>query len=309
MGDVKVTEGNSGTTPATFTVSLSAPSAKPVSANYATADGSAATPADYQPASGAMTIPPGQTSATATAQVAGDTADEPDETFTLALSGEANAGVSKRSGTATIADDDEPAAKPPPDGGSGPIGTDGSGTVLVHLPGTPGFTPLTFGSKLELGTIIDATHGVVKLIVPCADCPGGVQSGEFYGGVFVCLKTRGAKPTWDMVLEDAYKVGKPPKNGIPKSFASTWDPVGELAAKRKLTRLFGRAKGRFRTTGRYGAASIRGTKWSIDDRKPGRTKVKVTEGVVSVRDFVRKKTVKVKAGRSYVARAKKKKRK
>jgi hypothetical protein len=299
VGDVKVTEGDSATTPATFTVSIGAASGRSVSASYATADGTAGAPGDYQAASGTVTIPAGQTSATVTAQVAGDTADEPDETFTLALSGEANASVTKRSGTATIADDD------PESRGEGPIQTSGSGTVLVRRPGAPGFTPLDFGDAMELGTIVDATRGVVKLVVPCVDCPGGVQSAEFYAGTFVCLRTRGAKPIWDIVLIDAYNAGKPVKNGIPKSFASGWDPVAALAAKRTL--VWGKGKGRWRTTGRHGAASIRGTKWLVDDRKPGQTRIKVAEGVVTVRDFELRKTVKVKAGKSYVARAKKKK--
>ena len=41
INDVTVTEGNSGTTAATFTVSLSAAYGQPVTVHYATADGSA----------------------------------------------------------------------------------------------------------------------------------------------------------------------------------------------------------------------------------------------------------------------------
>ena len=39
-----VTEGDSGTQTATFTVSLSAPSGKPITVDYATADGTATAP-------------------------------------------------------------------------------------------------------------------------------------------------------------------------------------------------------------------------------------------------------------------------
>ena len=45
INDVTVTEGNTGTTAATFTVSLSAASSQTVSVHYATADGSATSPA------------------------------------------------------------------------------------------------------------------------------------------------------------------------------------------------------------------------------------------------------------------------
>ena len=47
LSDVTVTEGNAGTVNATFVASLSAESGRTVTADYATADGSAANPADY----------------------------------------------------------------------------------------------------------------------------------------------------------------------------------------------------------------------------------------------------------------------
>ncbi len=47
IGDAWAREGNSGTTPFTFTVSLSAASDLPVTVNYATADGSAMAGIDY----------------------------------------------------------------------------------------------------------------------------------------------------------------------------------------------------------------------------------------------------------------------
>jgi ferric-dicitrate binding protein FerR (iron transport regulator) len=46
-----------------------------------------------------------------------------------------------------------------------------------------------------------------------------------------------------------------------------------------------------------------GTKWLVEDRC-GSTLTKVTRGKVSVRDFVKKKTVTVRPGKQYVARAK-----
>ena len=49
-------------------------------------------------------------------------------------------------------------------------------------------------------------------------------------------------------------------------------------------------------------APVRGTVWLVEDRCEG-TNTKVRRGVVAVRDFKRKKTVSVKAGHSYLARA------
>src|SRR5262249_55322967 len=54
INDVRVTEGNVGTTPAVFTISLSAPSGQEVSVDFATADGTAVAPGDYQGASGTL---------------------------------------------------------------------------------------------------------------------------------------------------------------------------------------------------------------------------------------------------------------
>jgi ferric-dicitrate binding protein FerR (iron transport regulator) len=59
--------------------------------------------------------------------------------------------------------------------------------------------------------------------------------------------------------------------------------------------------GRFRTRGSNSVATVRGTKWYVEDRCDG-TYTKVTSGEVVVRDLVKRKTVVVKAGRSYLAR-------
>ena len=109
VGDATVTEGNSGTTDAVFTVTLSAASSFTVTVNYATSDVSATQPADYTAASGTLTFSPGQTSKTFAVPVVGDTIDEPNEGFGVSLSGESNAtvpGLAERLGVGTITDDD-----------------------------------------------------------------------------------------------------------------------------------------------------------------------------------------------------------
>ena len=82
-----VTEGNSGTVNAAFTVSLSAASGQTVTVNYATANGTAVAPGDYTAASGTLTFTPGVTTQTLTVPVNGDTLNEPNETFFVNLSG------------------------------------------------------------------------------------------------------------------------------------------------------------------------------------------------------------------------------
>ena len=106
INDVSVAEGNSGTTPATFTVSLSAASSLPVKVDYATADGTANAPSDYQATSGTVTFAPGETTKTATVLVNGDTTYEADETFTVNLTNGQNSTIARSSGTGTIRNDD-----------------------------------------------------------------------------------------------------------------------------------------------------------------------------------------------------------
>ena len=73
------------------------------------------------------------------------------------------------------------------------------------------------------------------------------------------------------------------------------------AAKAKSRKLWGDGKGKFRTRGRYSSATVRGTIWLVQDTCEG-TLTRVRQGVVSVRDSARGKTVLVRAGRSYLAK-------
>jgi ELWxxDGT repeat protein len=104
--DVTVTEGNAGTRAATFTVTLSAPSAQPVTVQYATANGTATAGSDYQARSGTLTIPAGQTTGTITVPVIGDRLGEPDETFLVNLSGATGATIADGQAVGTILDDE-----------------------------------------------------------------------------------------------------------------------------------------------------------------------------------------------------------
>ncbi|MCK6549143.1 hypothetical protein L6R52_25095 [Myxococcota bacterium] len=106
IADVTVAEGNTGTVNAVFTVTLSAASGQTVTADWATANGSAVAPADYAAGSGTLTFAAGVTSQTITIAVAGDVLDEANETFTVTLSNAVNATLADASGAGTITDDD-----------------------------------------------------------------------------------------------------------------------------------------------------------------------------------------------------------
>ena len=135
VNDVSVTEGNSGTTNATFTVSLSTPAVQPVSVQYATADGTATVADnDYTARTGTLNFVVGQSSETITVPVAGDTKVELDETFTFNLSNPTNATIARAQATGTIRNDDLP-------------GISVDDVSLAE--GDSGITPFTFTVRLD----------------------------------------------------------------------------------------------------------------------------------------------------------------
>jgi len=111
-----VKEGDSGTTPLAFTVTLSAAASTEVTVAYATADGSARAGSDYLARSGLLSFAPGETAKTITIDVLGDTLVEPDETFAVVLTNaSANARITAGSATGTILNDDQAPAPVTPE--------------------------------------------------------------------------------------------------------------------------------------------------------------------------------------------------
>ena len=87
-------------------VSLSAPSQRTVTVQYAATGGTAKSPDDYVLTRGTLTFLPGETTKYITVPVIDDGIDEPDERIVIALSRPANASVSGGRFTYTILDDD-----------------------------------------------------------------------------------------------------------------------------------------------------------------------------------------------------------
>ena len=107
IGDVSVSEGNSGTSTATFTVTLAPVNpSQTVTVNYATADGTATSGSDYLAVSGTLTFPASTATRTFTVTINGDTTSESNETFVVNLSGATNAAIADAQATGTITNDD-----------------------------------------------------------------------------------------------------------------------------------------------------------------------------------------------------------
>jgi len=113
IDDVSVVEGDTGTTDAIFTISLSATSVTDVTVDYATQDGTAVAPGDYTATSGTATIPADASSTTVAVPVVGDTIPEADETFTLKLSNPVGATLADATGIGTVINDDTAASATP----------------------------------------------------------------------------------------------------------------------------------------------------------------------------------------------------
>jgi hypothetical protein len=106
IGDFTVTEGNVGTTDAVFDVTVSSSASTPMSVNFGTVNGSAASGSDYNPAGGTLVFAPGETAKQVAVQVNGDTTVEPDEKFSVNLSNASGATIADAVGLGTITDDD-----------------------------------------------------------------------------------------------------------------------------------------------------------------------------------------------------------
>jgi hypothetical protein len=183
-----------------------------------------------------------------------------------------------------------------------PVGkaTAGSASVGEAIASQKGlkFVPLAEARQVPVGSFLDTRKGTVRLQ---AAATGAAKPylGSFNGGLFQMRQSRKrkAKGLTDLVLKGGkFKSCAPQRTGKRGKRASA------AISRKRLRRLKGSGKGRFRTRGRYSAATVRGTKWTVTDRCDG-TLTQVSRGKVAVRDFRRKKTILLRAGKRYLARA------
>ena len=175
---------------------------------------------------------------------------------------------------------------PPPVPGEQVNALPARGTVKVKLPGTNTFVELDDARQVPVGTVIDTLKGRVTLVA-ASNRSGGTATATFYDGIFKLGQSKGAKPTTSLKLVEKLSCGR-------RGRASA-------AARKKKRRLWGNGSGKFRTDGSYSSATVRGTKWMVQDSCTS-TLTKVAIGTVTVRDFVKRKTVVVRARKQYIAR-------
>ena len=174
-----------------------------------------------------------------------------------------------------------------------------AGVVLVRLPGQKDFTPLAAGANLPMGTEYDTTKGTVTLAF--VNGVADPHSADVSKGLFQTQQGTATGSALNLNLTG--KLSGCPRGG--RASAAAVPPAVAAKAKKSSRQVKTKANGPVKTKGRYGAATVRGTAWTIKDtcsrssRVRSGTLVTVTEGTVAVSDQVKHKTVLVKAGKRY----------
>ena len=169
-----------------------------------------------------------------------------------------------------------------------------AGKVLIKKPGEKKFTELTGETEIPNGSQINTLNGTVALTAALGG--GRTNTADFYQGVFKVTQAKANNAATTLTLMGGNF------RGCAKKASAKALSYQSVSRVRRIRRLWGSGKGRFTTRGRYSSATVRGTKWLTQDQCNG-TLTKVLQGVVRVKDFKKHKTVNVRAGRSYLAKA------
>ncbi|HEX8296047.1 MAG TPA: Ig-like domain-containing protein [Chthoniobacteraceae bacterium] len=159
INDVAVSE-EAG--PATFTVTLSTPSALPVTVGYATAGGTATSGTDFTAASGTLTFAPGVVTQAVAVTIFDDAVFETSEAFNIVLSGATNAAIADATGVGTILDTKTIDNAPPvanPDDASTPE------DIAVNVPVLPNDTDPDNDALTVTGATVPPAQGTVSINV------------------------------------------------------------------------------------------------------------------------------------------------
>ncbi len=159
------------------------------------------------------------------------------------------------------------------------------------------FIPLTEARQIPVGSVLETTGGVVGITTATtASKKGKQQTGDFGGGIFKLLQNRKQKGLTDLDIIDNHSA-----NQVCATVGKKGRALAAKLSSKTLGRVNASGHGHFAVRGQYSAATVRGTVWSVANRCEG-TLTHVVRGVVSVRDFRRRKTITLFTGESYLAR-------
>lgn len=166
-----------------------------------------------------------------------------------------------------------------------------SGRVLVRLPGSHAFVALTTITQVPFGTLVDAEHGSVS--VTTADTSGGTQTMNFYLGEFRLTQSHSGETVATLAGGDE-SVCRGARAGAGRAVVSS--------SKHVVRKLWASGHGHYSTSGHYAAGAVLGTIWLTEDLCRA-TLIRVITDRVAVTDFVTHRHFVVRAGHTYVARA------
>ena len=184
-----------------------------------------------------------------------------------------------------------------------------SGTVLVKLPGTSKFVPLSSLEQIPFGSTIEATHGTVS--VTTAEPGGTTQTGEFFEGEFILRQGANGIVIAELtggnfsVCPTARERSHIARAGIATARVGSSPETASAASasgNHVVRKLWANAHGKFSTKGNYAAGAVQGTEWLTEDLCDG-TYIKVTRDKVAVTNLVNHHRVEVTTGHHYLAKA------
>ena len=160
------------------------------------------------------------------------------------------------------------------------------------------FVPLEEVRQLPVGSFVDTRFGTSQL-TSARNRRGRLQTGKFSLGVFQVLQSRARRARG--LTEIRMKGGNFRSCRAGKTSGSGSASAAQVR-RRTIRRTRSSTSGRWGARGKHSAGTSRGTVWITADRCDG-TLTTVKRGKVAVRDFRRKKTILVRAGKSYLAKA------
>lgn len=179
-----------------------------------------------------------------------------------------------------------------------------SGKILVRVPGSRRYVPIEQLTEIPVGSIIDARKGRARITAEVDPRTGRTQSSLFWDWYFRILQTTGRKPITEARLVKGSFAGCTPRRAARGALvAQAAQAKKRKRSSKRVRRLFGDGNGDFRTGAKRSSATVRGTRWRVEDRCDG-TLTRVTRGRVDVRDFRLKKTIRLRAGKRSVYLAK-----
>ena len=175
------------------------------------------------------------------------------------------------------------------------------GSNQFGLPAMHRTVPLKDRINVPVGTTLDSRRGAVRIVADetTASATAAQRAATpratavFSGGRFSVSQPRSRRAVTELRLQGGNfrRCGQRARAG-----------AVAVPGANPIRRLRGSGRGNYRTRGRRSSATVRGTEWEVVDRCDG-TLTEVFRGEVEVFDFGRKRTITLRAGQRYLARA------